>query len=54
MTSTVEGKRKRYTFAGAGYFNRMKKLGLYSIEREEISSRVKKANLENIFAQRLI
>ena len=54
MTNTVEGKRKRYTFAGAGYFNRMKELGLYSINSEEISSRVKKSNLENIFAQRLV
>lgn len=54
MTSTVEGKRKRYTFAGADYFNRMKELNLYSIDSEEIRNRVKKANLENIFAQRLV
>lgn len=54
MTNTVEGKRKRYTFAGAGYFNRMKEFGLYSIDSEEISNRVKKANLENVFAQKLV
>ena len=54
MTSTVEGKRKRYTFAGADYFNKMKELGLYSIDSEEVKTRVKKANLENVFAQRLV
>jgi folate-dependent tRNA-U54 methylase TrmFO/GidA len=31
MKSTKDGLRNRYTFAGAGYFARMKELGLYSI-----------------------
>ncbi|OCA98273.1 FAD-dependent oxidoreductase [Clostridium beijerinckii] len=45
-----EGKMsERYTFSGAEYFERMKDLGLYSINNDEIRSRVKKLNLTNIF-----
>lgn len=51
---TKEGRRNRYTFAGAEYFNRMKKMGLYSIDREEIQSRIKKLGLSNIFNRSLI
>ncbi|WP_291580223.1 FAD-dependent oxidoreductase [Clostridium sp. UBA6640] len=49
-----EGRRNRYTFAGAGYFNRMKEKGLYSTDNEEIHNRVKKVNLDNIFNEKLI
>ncbi|MGG7177873.1 FAD-dependent oxidoreductase [Clostridium paraputrificum] len=40
---------ERYTFSGSKYFERMKALGLYSINNEEIKARVDKLNLTNIF-----
>ncbi|ABR34103.1 FAD-dependent oxidoreductase [Clostridium beijerinckii] len=47
-----EGKMsERYTFSGAEYFERMKDLGLYSINNDEIRSRVKKLNLTNVFSK---
>ncbi len=51
---TREGRRDRYTFAGAEYFKRMKALGLYTIDKEEIKQRVSKVNLDNVFNQKLI
>lgn len=51
---TKEGRRNRYTFAGAEYFNRMKSLGLYTTDVEEIKNRVEKLNLTNVLAQKLI
>lgn len=53
-SSSQEGRRNRYTFAGAGYFKRMKEKELYSIDVEEIQNRIKKANLENIFSEKLV
>jgi hypothetical protein len=49
-----EGRRNRYTFAGAGYFKRMVEKGLYSIDNNEIHNRVKKLNLDGIFNEKLI
>ncbi|MFZ7132722.1 MAG: FAD-dependent oxidoreductase [Eubacteriales bacterium] len=54
MTGTVEGRRRRYTFAGAEYFERMKELGLYTVEVDEIRRRISKMNLDNILNQKLI
>lgn len=51
---TKEGRRNRYTFAGAEYFNRMKTLGLYTVDVEEIKSKIDKLNLTNILAQKLL
>ncbi|ACD23755.1 MULTISPECIES: FAD-dependent oxidoreductase [unclassified Clostridium] len=51
--NTREGRKNRYTFAGAGYFKRMQVLGLYTTDIDEINNRVKKINLDNIFEQRL-
>ncbi|GAA0723485.1 FAD-dependent oxidoreductase [Clostridium malenominatum] len=51
---TKEGRRKRYTFAGAEYFNRMKDLELYSTNNEQIKNRIEKLNLANIMAERLV
>ena len=51
--ATREGRKDRYTFAGAGYFKRMQELGLYTLDINEISSRIKKINLDNIFNQKL-
>ena len=42
MKQTHAGLRQRYTFAGAGYFERMKELGLYSSNNDEIRNRVEK------------
>ena len=51
--ATREGRKDRYTFAGASYFKRMQELGLYTIDIEEIRKRVKKVNLDDIFNQKL-
>lgn len=52
-SKTREGRKLRYTFAGATYFERMKSLGLYTTDISEIRLRVKKLNLDNIFNQKL-
>lgn len=45
-----EGKMsERHTFSGAEYFERMKELGLYTIDKEEIRQKVERLNLTNIF-----
>lgn len=49
-----EGLMTRYTFAGAEYFKRMKEKGLYSIDPEEIRTRVRRYGLENIYEEKLI
>lgn len=53
-SSTREGRKDRYTFAGASYFKRMQELGLYTIDTAEIEDRIKKVNLDNIFEQKLV
>lgn len=45
---TKEGRKNRYTFAGSEYFSRMKQIGLYSIDSEEIHLKIKNLNLFNI------
>lgn len=50
---TREGRKDRYTFAGASYFKRMQELGLYTTDIEVIKQRVKKVNLDNIFNEKL-
>lgn len=52
--STREGRKDRYTFAGSVYFNRMKELGLYTIDVDEITKRIQKVNLDNVFSQKLL
>lgn len=51
---TEEGLRTRYTFAGADYFIRMKELDLYSINTEDISKKIHRMNLLNIFEENLV
>ena len=51
---TKEGRRNRYTFAGAEYLKRMKELGLYTIDKDEIQAKVRKLNLDNIFNEKLL
>lgn len=49
-----EGKKNRYTFAGSVYFNRMKELGLYTIDKDEIKKRVSQLNLDGVFSKKLM
>lgn len=51
---TKEGRRNRYTLAGAEYFKRMQEIGLYSIDNEEIKKRIEKLSLSGVLAQKLI
>jgi len=51
---TSQGRKNRYTFAGAEYFKRMKELGLYILDIDEIKAKVKNLNLTNIFNEKLI
>ena len=53
-SETREGRRGRYTFAGSQFFNRMKSLGLYTIDKDEIKKRVDKINLTDIFNIKLV
>ncbi|MCD8083373.1 MAG: FAD-dependent oxidoreductase, partial [Clostridiales bacterium] len=46
---TEEGIGKKYTFSGSVYFERMKELGLYTIDTAEIEKRVEKAGVLGVF-----
>lgn len=50
---TEEGMGKKYTFSGSVYFDRMKKLGLYSVDVSEIAARVEKAGLTGVFSKKI-
>lgn len=52
--TTKEGRKNRYTFAGAEYFKRMKENNMYTLDKEEIVNRIKKENLYNIFSEKLV
>lgn len=52
--NSKEGRRNRYTFAGAIYFKRMQDIGLYTIDNEEIATRINRLNLKNILNERLV
>ena len=49
----AEGRSVRYTFAGAGYFARMKERGLYSVKPEEIRKKTGSLGLAGVFACKL-
>ncbi|KAB3527357.1 FAD-dependent oxidoreductase [Alkaliphilus serpentinus] len=49
-----EGLKKRYTFAGSIYFNRMKELNLYTTNAEVLKSKIERLNLLNIYNEKLI
>ncbi|MCG0276095.1 MAG: FAD-dependent oxidoreductase [Thermosediminibacteraceae bacterium] len=51
---TEEGISKKYTFSGSVYFERMKQLGLYTTDVEEIKERVRKAGMLDFFNQKVI
>lgn len=50
---TEEGMKKKYTFSGSIYFERMKALGLYTTSVAQIRQRVKEAGLEGFFAKKI-
>ncbi len=51
---TKEGLVKRYTFAGSEYFNRMKELGLYTINRDEIIRKIQRMDLQDIYNEKIV
>jgi hypothetical protein len=53
QTQSEDGKKQRYTFSGGVYFERMKKLGLYSTNVLEIAQRVENAGVAGIFSEKL-
>jgi hypothetical protein len=46
--ATEEGMRKKYTFSGSIYFDKMKELGLYTTDHADIANRVEKASDERV------
>lgn len=54
QVETEEGLKRRYTFAGSEYFERMKKLDLYTIDTDKIKRRIQRMNLLNIYNEKLI
>jgi folate-dependent tRNA-U54 methylase TrmFO/GidA len=52
--ATPEGRKVRHTFSGAEYFERMKSLGLYSINNEEIKARIENLGLTEVFNNKLV
>lgn len=51
---TAEGLRRKYTFSGSIYFQRMRELGLYTTDRREIAARVAAAGLTGVFARPIV
>ncbi len=51
---TEEGLKKKYTFSGAVYFQRMQEKGLYSTDVELIHARVARAGLKGVFRQKIV
>ena len=49
---TEEGRSRKYTFSGSVYFERMKKIGRYSTDTQEIRSWVEKAGMLGVFDQK--
>ncbi|GFZ34198.1 FAD-dependent oxidoreductase [Clostridium zeae] len=51
--NTEDGRKVRHTFSGAEYFERMKSLGLYTINNDEIKKKIEDLGISNIFNQKL-
>ncbi len=47
------GLYRKYTYSGAGYFKRMKELGLYITDNDEIRRRVEAVGMTGVFAENL-
>ncbi|HCW03791.1 MAG TPA: FAD-dependent oxidoreductase [Clostridium sp.] len=52
--STKEGRRNRYTFAGAEYFKRMVDRGMYTTDIQSVKGRIEKLNLTDVMNQKLV
>ena len=50
---TEEGMKKKYTFSGSVYFNRMKELGLYTTDVAAIRARVAAAGLTGVLSAKI-
>ncbi|MGE5576705.1 MAG: FAD-dependent oxidoreductase, partial [Syntrophothermus sp.] len=51
---TEEGRRRKYTFSGSVYFERMKELNLYTTQYREAERRARLAGLEDAFSQKIV
>ncbi|KAB3531524.1 FAD-dependent oxidoreductase [Alkaliphilus serpentinus] len=51
--ATREGMGKKYTFSGSLYFDRMKKLGLYTTKVDEIKEKIDNLKLKDVFNKKL-
>ncbi|KMT21376.1 FAD-dependent oxidoreductase [Clostridium cylindrosporum] len=51
---TIDGVRKRYTFAGSDYFKRMKENKLYTTNIQEVEERISSLMLKNMFKNKLV
>jgi len=49
-----DGLKKRYTFAGSEFFERMKKLKLYILDPIEIKKKIQRMDLLNIYEEKLL
>jgi hypothetical protein len=47
---TDDGRKKKYTFSGSIYFERMQQLGLYTTDRWAVKDRVAAAGMSGVFA----
>ena len=54
QVKTEAGLRKKYTFSGSVFFERMKELGLYSTDVDGIAKRVAAAGLSNVYGKRIV
>jgi hypothetical protein len=50
---TEEGMKKKFTFSGSVYFDRMKELGLYSTDSKEIAKRVADSGMSGLFDRKV-
>lgn len=48
------GDMKKFTFAGSVYFERMKELGFYTTNKEEITQRVKNSGFYKVFDKKVL
>ena len=49
---TEQGLALKYTFSGGEFFNRMKKLGLYSTDVREVEKRIDAVGMAGIFTEK--
>jgi hypothetical protein len=52
--TTPDGMKVRHTFSGSEYFERMKSLGLYSIDNNQLKERIEKLGLTDVFNRKLV